>query len=88
MNVPLTESQFDRIPAEDLIASVQRVEGEARRAALLSETDGDDFARRQNWWWYLLLLALLAGIGEAYLGNRVTQTSRAPFPAASGRTAG
>ncbi len=88
VNVPLTESQFDRIPAEDLIASVQRVEGEARRAALLSETDGDDFARRQNWWWYLLLLALLAGIGEAYLGNRVTQTSRAPFPAASGRTAG
>ena len=88
VNVPLTESQFDRIPAEDLIASVQRVEGEARRAALLSETDGDDFARRQNWWWYLLLLALLAGIGEAYLGNRVTQTSRAAVPAAGGRTAG
>ncbi len=88
VNVPLTESQFDRIPAEDLIASVQRVEGEARRAALLSETEGDNFAQRQNWWWYLLLLALLAGIGEVYLGNRVTQTSRAPFPAASGRTAG
>ena len=88
VNVPLTESQFDRIQAEDLIASVQRVEGEARRAALLSETDGDDFARRQNWWWYLLLLALLAGIGEAYLSNRVTQTSRAAVPAAGGRTAG
>ena len=87
VNLPLSESVLERIPGEDLMASVRRLDGEARRGALLAEADTDDFARRQNWWWYLLLLALLAGVAETVLGNRVTRTQRAAAPAMRGPSA-
>jgi hypothetical protein len=83
VNPPASESQLDAMIPDDLLASVRRLEGEARRAALGPEaaaTDGN--ARRQNWWWYLFLFALLAGIGEIYLGNRITQSNRAAAPTA------
>src|SRR5690606_29009845 len=73
VNAPSSESVLQRMPPEDLLASVARLEGEARRSALLADTAQDDYARRQSWWWYLLLLALLVGVGEIYLGNRVTE---------------
>ena len=72
VNAPSSESQLTRIPPDDLMASVQRLEGEVRQGALLSEAEEDNSARRQSWWWYLLLFALLVGIGEIYLGNSVT----------------
>ncbi len=87
VNLPLSESVLERIPGEDLLASVRRLDGEARRGALLAEADTDDFARRQNWWWYLLLLALLAGVAETVLGNRVTRTQREAAPAIRGSSA-
>ena len=88
VNAPSAESILDRIPQDELLASVQRFEGEVRRGALLAQVEGDDFARRQSWWWYLFLLALLAGVGELFLGNRVTEASKAAPPVATGQTAG
>ncbi len=72
VNPPSSESLLAKIPSDDLMAGVQRLEGEVRRGALLAEAEEDDFARRQSWWWYLFLFALLVGIGEIYLGNHVT----------------
>jgi hypothetical protein len=72
VNPPSSESLLAPIPPDELMSSVQRLEGEVRRGALLAESDEGDFARRQSWWWYLFLFALLVGIGEIYLGNHVT----------------
>jgi hypothetical protein len=83
VNRPAGESLLEKMPPDELMASVQRLEGEVRRAALLAESDVDNYAERQNWWWYLFLFALLLGIGEIYLGNRVTETLTQKSPAAS-----
>lgn len=83
VNPPASESQLGRMIPEDLVASVRRLEGEAQRAAIGPEAaNANDNARRQNWWWYLFLFALLAGIGEIYLGNQITRTNREAAPVA------
>lgn len=78
VNAPSSESVLDPMPPEDLLASVRRREGEIRTTSLLGETGNVDYRERQNLWWYLFLFALLAGIGEIYLGNRVTENAKAP----------
>ena len=83
VNAPTSESILDRMVPDDLMASVQRLEGEVTRGALIEEVGGNDYAERQNWWWYLFLFALLLGIGEIYLGNRVTESVSQRSPAAS-----
>ena len=72
VNAPSSEGVMERIAPDELMASLQRLEGEERRGALLAESEQDDYARSQSWWWYLFLFALLVGIGEIYVGNRVT----------------
>jgi hypothetical protein len=72
VNVPSEESILESMPPEDLLASVRRGQGEFRSGALLGEAGETNYAERQNLWWYLFLFALLVGIGEIYLGNRVT----------------
>lgn len=83
INAPPSESLLDAMPPEDLLASVRRREGEIRTASLLGEAGDVDYRERQNLWWYLFLFALLAGIGEIYLGNRVTDNVRARPAAAN-----
>jgi hypothetical protein len=63
------------MPPEDLLASVQRTQGESQQAGLFGSQEKDDYARRQSGWWYLLLVALLAGITEIYIANRAYKTS-------------
>lgn len=70
VNPPSGEGNLDSMPPEDLMASVQRTQGEAQQAGFFGEDDKDDYARRQTGWWYLLLFALLAGILEIYIANR------------------
>jgi hypothetical protein len=60
---------------EDLLASVQRTQGESQQAGLFGEDEKDDYARRQSGWWYLLLIALLAGMAEIYIANRTYRTT-------------
>jgi len=69
-NPQSAEGNLDRMPPEDLFASIQRTQGETQQAGLLAEDDKEDFARRQMTWWYFLLVALLAGIAEIYIANR------------------
>jgi hypothetical protein len=73
VNPPSSESNLERMPPEDLLASVQRTQGEARQAGFFGEEEQLDYARRQMGWWYLLLIALLAGIAEIYIANRSYQ---------------
>jgi hypothetical protein len=80
VNGPSSESVLDRIPPDDLLASVRRQVGEVRSGALLAQAGEANYAERQNWWWYLFLIALLVGIGEIYLGNRVTESARERRP--------
>ena len=83
VNAPSSEGILEQMPPDELLSSVRRREGEVRQGALLSEAEGDDYARNQNLWWYLFLFALLVGIGEIYLGNRVTESMndrRSPVP--------
>ena len=86
VNAPTSESLMERMVPEDLMASVQRLEGEVARGALIAEADGNDYAERQNWWWYFFLFALLLAISEIYLGNRVTESVSQRTPAASKAT--
>jgi hypothetical protein len=58
------------MPPEDLLASVQRTQGESQAAGFFGEEEKDEYARRQMGWWYLLIIALLAGIAEIYVANR------------------
>jgi hypothetical protein len=58
------------MPPEDLLASVQRTQGESQQAGFFGDEEKDEYARRQMGWWYLLLIALLAGIAEIYLANK------------------
>jgi hypothetical protein len=75
VNPPSAESNLDAMPPEDLLASVQRTQGESQQAGFLADTDREEFARRQMLWWYLLLVALCAGIAEIYIANRAYKAS-------------
>ena len=70
VNPPSAESNLETMPPEDLLASVQRTQGEAQQAGFFGAEEKEDYARRQTGWWYLLLIALLAGIAEIYIANR------------------
>jgi hypothetical protein len=69
VNPPSNEGNLDRMPPEDLLASVQRTEGEGQQAGLFSQDEQADYARRQMGWWYLLMIALMAVIAEIYIAN-------------------
>lgn len=70
VNPPSSESNLDGMPPEDLLASVQRTQGEAQQAGFVDQEDQEEYARNQRAWWYFLLFALLAGIAEIYIANR------------------
>jgi len=75
VNPPASEGNLDSMPPEDLIASVQRTQGESQATGAFSSDDKNDYARRQMGWWYLLFIALLAGMTEIYIANRAYKTS-------------
>ena len=70
VNPPAAESNLEVMPPEDLIASVQRTQGESQQAGFFDDEDREEYARHQTGWWYFLLFALLAGIAEIYIANR------------------
>jgi hypothetical protein len=65
-----SEGDLQTMPPEDLLASVQRTQGESQQAGFFDQEDRDEYARQQMAWWYFLLFALLAGIAEIYIANR------------------
>jgi hypothetical protein len=69
VNPPAAEGNLDSMPPEDLLASVQRTQGESQQAGFFDEEDQEEYARNQTGWWYFLLFALLAGIAEIYIAN-------------------
>lgn len=73
VNPPSAEGNLDSMPPEDLLASVQRTQGESQQAGFFGDEEKEDYARRQTGWWYLLLVALLAGIAEIYIANKAYQ---------------
>ncbi len=75
VNPPATEGNMERMPPDDLLASVRRAPGETQQAGFMTEDAKADYARRQTGWWYLLLFALLAGIAEIYVANRSYKSS-------------
>jgi hypothetical protein len=75
VNPPSSEGNLETMPPEDLIASVQRTQGETQQAGFLANDEKDEYARRQTGWWYLLMFALLAGMAEIYIANRRYKTS-------------
>ena len=77
VNAPPSEGNLETMVPEDLIASVQSTEGEARgQTGSLTTEDKLEYARRQMGWWYLLVVALIAGIVELYIANNRTQSVR------------
>jgi hypothetical protein len=70
VNPPAAESNLDSMPPEDLLASVQRTQGESQQSGIFGNEEKDEYAKRQLGWWYLLLIALLAGMAEIYVANR------------------
>jgi hypothetical protein len=70
MNPPSAEGNLESMLPEDLLASVQRTQGESQQAGFFDEEDQEEYARNQTGWCYLLLFALLAGIAEIYIANR------------------
>jgi hypothetical protein len=75
VNPPSSEGNLESMPPEDLLASVQRTQGESQQSGFLENEQKDEYARRQMGWWYLLLFALLAGMAEIYIANRHYRTS-------------
>jgi hypothetical protein len=76
VNPPASEGNLESMPPDELLASVQRTQGEDQRAgSYLADEEKDEYARRQMGWWYLLLFALLAGMAEIYIANRSYKTS-------------
>src|SRR5437773_5534892 len=75
VNPPSSEGNLDTMPPEDLLASVQRTQGESQQAGLFGTEEKAEYARRQTIWWYLLFIALLAGIAEIYIANQSYKTS-------------
>jgi hypothetical protein len=74
---PASEGNLEPMIPEDLLASVQSTESEARQAGTFAQDDALDYARDQLGWWYLLLVALIAGIVEIYIANSRSQKARA-----------
>src|SRR5215467_2113385 len=70
VNPPSSEGNLDSMPPEDLLASVQRTQGESQQAGFFGTEEKTEYARRQMLWWYLLFIAFLAGIAEIYIANR------------------
>jgi hypothetical protein len=75
VNPPSSEGNLESMPPEDLVASVQRTQGESQQGGFLDSEEKNEYARRQMGWWYLLLFALLAGVSEIYIANRKYKTS-------------
>ena len=75
VNPPSSEGNLDTMPPEDLLASVQRTQGESQQAGFLGAEEKAEYARRQTIWWYLLFIALLAGISEIYIANQSYKAS-------------
>jgi hypothetical protein len=75
VNPPAAESNLDSMVPEDLVASVQRTQGEQQAGGGFGSDDGNDYARRQMGWWYLLLFAFLACMAEIYIANRSYKTT-------------
>jgi hypothetical protein len=76
VNAPSNEGNLEKMVPEDLLASVQSTEAEARQAGTLTTDDKLEYARQQMGWWYLLMIALIAGIVELYIANTRTQSVR------------
>jgi len=76
VNSPSSEGNLEMMVPEDLLASVQSTEAEARQTGTFVTDDKLEYARRQMGWWYLLLIALIAGIVELYIANSRTQSVR------------
>jgi hypothetical protein len=76
VNSPSSEGNLEKMLPEDLLASVQSTEAEARQSGSIVTEDKLEYARRQMGWWYLLLIALIAGIVELYIANSRTQSVR------------
>jgi hypothetical protein len=76
VNPPASEGNLEKMVPEDLLASVQSTEAEARQAGTLASDDKLEYARQQMGWWYLLMIALIAGIVELYIANSRTQSVR------------
>ena len=75
VNPPSGEGNLDSMPPEDLLASVQRTQGESQQGGFFGSEEKTEYARRQMVWWYLLFVALLAGIAEIYIANRSYKAS-------------
>jgi hypothetical protein len=76
VNSPAAEGNLDRMPPEDLFASVKRSQGETQQASVFGNDNTEEYARQQMTWWYLLFIALLAGIAEIYIANRRTYETK------------
>ena len=76
VNPPPSEGNLDKMLPEDLLASVQSTEAEARTAGSFTTDDKLEYARQQMGWWYLLIIALIAGVVELYIANSRTQSVR------------
>jgi len=76
VNSPSNEGNLETIRPEDLFASVQSTEAEARQAGSFTTEDKMEYARRQMGWWWLLMIALIAGVVEIYIANNRGQSVR------------
>jgi hypothetical protein len=76
VNPPASEGNLEPMIPEDLLASVQSTESEARQAGTFAQDDALEYARRQMGWWYLLLIALVAAVVEIYIANSRSQKGR------------
>jgi len=76
VNPPASEGNLEAMVPEDLLASVQSTEAEARQAGTLTSDDKLEYARQQMGWWYLLMIALIAGVVELYIANSRPQSVR------------
>jgi hypothetical protein len=80
VNSPANEGNLEALIPEDLLASVQSTESEARQSGAFSQDDALEYARRQMGWWYLLVIALIAVIVEMYIANSRSRKARVAIP--------